>query len=64
MVFELSVSHTSGNISTFLPDAISNAYIFMSAVTAYAFKRKEKKRKEKIVQLTTNVKEIEAEVFR
>lgn len=29
---------TSGNISTFLPAAISNAYIFMSAVIAYAFK--------------------------
>ena len=29
---------TSGNISTFLPAAISNAYIFMSAAIAYAFK--------------------------
>ena len=28
----------------FLPDVISNAYIFMSFVSAYAFKRKEKKK--------------------
>jgi hypothetical protein len=44
LAFEHSVSHTSGNISAFLPAAISNAYIFMSAVTAYAFKKRRKKK--------------------
>lgn len=33
---------TSGSISTFLPAAISNAYTFISAVTAYAFKKQAK----------------------
>ena len=29
---------TSGSMSTFFPAAISKAYIFLIAVTAYAFK--------------------------
>ena len=33
---------TSGSMSTFLPAAISKAYIFLSAVTAYAFKEAKK----------------------
>lgn len=31
---------TSGNMSTFLPAAISNEYTFISADTAYAYKRR------------------------